>query len=80
MKPADEVSAMFDLVGFESAGSLVSVSPIDGQPIGRVTVGDPDHACARAAEAFREWRTVPAPRRGELVRLLGAKPSRSSPG
>ena len=26
---------------------------------------------ARSAEAFQEWRKVPAPRRGELVRLLG---------
>jgi aldehyde dehydrogenase (NAD+) len=34
-------------------------------------VGDPDLACARASEAFQSWRGVPAPRRGELVRLLG---------
>ena len=27
--------------------------------------------CERAQEAFLQWRTVPAPRRGELVRLLG---------
>jgi aldehyde dehydrogenase (NAD+) len=34
-------------------------------------VGDADVAAARAAEAFLHWRRVPAPRRGELVRLLG---------
>jgi aldehyde dehydrogenase (NAD+) len=28
-------------------------------------------ACERAHAAFLQWRTVPAPRRGELVRLLG---------
>src|SRR5205085_7939008 len=36
-----------------------------------VPVCDPDTICARAADAFLVWRTVPAPRRGELVRLLG---------
>jgi len=36
-----------------------------------VTNGDPAAAVTRAAQAFMEWRTVPAPRRGELVRLLG---------
>jgi aldehyde dehydrogenase (NAD+) len=34
-------------------------------------VGDPSSAAASAAAAFGAWRTVPAPRRGELVRLLG---------
>ncbi|HJU76787.1 MAG TPA: aldehyde dehydrogenase family protein, partial [Sphingomicrobium sp.] len=53
------------------SGDLVSVSPIDGLEIGRVAIGDPDGACARAADAFLAWRAVPAPRRGELVRLLG---------
>jgi aldehyde dehydrogenase (NAD+) len=71
MSPADEAAQILDLAGFESAGSLVSFSPIDGKPIGRVTIGDPDYAAGRAAEAFLNWRTVPAPRRGELVRILG---------
>ncbi|MFL6784533.1 MAG: aldehyde dehydrogenase family protein, partial [Sphingomicrobium sp.] len=46
-------------------------SPIDGAEIGRLAVGNPAKAAERAAQAFLEWRTVPAPRRGELVRLLG---------
>ena len=36
-----------------------------------MAIGDPAAACARAAAAFLHWRDVPAPRRGELVRLLG---------
>jgi aldehyde dehydrogenase (NAD+) len=71
MSPAEEAARLLELAGVESAGALVSYSPIDGKPIGRVTVGDPDSACARAAAAFFKWREVPAPRRGELVRLLG---------
>jgi aldehyde dehydrogenase (NAD+) len=71
MSPADEAAQVLDLFSVDSGGKLVSTSPIDGKPIGRVTVGDPDFACGRAAEAFLAWREVPAPRRGELVRLLG---------
>ena len=71
MTPAQEVADLLHLFGIESAGGLVSTSPIDGQPIGRVCFGDADRACERAAAAFLRWRTVPPPRRGELVRLLG---------
>jgi aldehyde dehydrogenase (NAD+) len=71
MSPADEAGRILDLFGIHSAGKLVSISPIDGKPIGRVTSGDPDLAAEKAAAAFLEWRNVPPPRRGELVRLLG---------
>jgi aldehyde dehydrogenase (NAD+) len=71
MTPADEAGRVLELAGIESAGSLVSFSPIDGKPIGRVTRGNADLACERAAAAFVRWRAVPAPRRGELVRILG---------
>jgi aldehyde dehydrogenase (NAD+) len=71
MSPAEDTARILDQFGIESGGEMVSFSPIDGRPIGRVAVGDPGAACARAADAFLMWRTVPAPRRGELVRLLG---------
>ena len=79
MTPADDAQQLLDLFGVHSAGKLVSYSPINGAPIGRVTIGDPDHACARAAEAFVEWRSVPPPRRGELVRLLGDQLRQAKP-
>jgi aldehyde dehydrogenase (NAD+) len=71
MTPADEAASILDLAGIDSGGRLASFSPIDGSAIGRVTVGDPGRAAERAARAFLEWRRVPAPRRGELVRVLG---------
>jgi aldehyde dehydrogenase (NAD+) len=71
MSPADDAGQLLELFGVDHAGGLVSHSPIDGAVIGRVTVGDPEQACARAAEAFETWRSVPAPVRGELVRLFG---------
>jgi aldehyde dehydrogenase (NAD+) len=72
MSPAEEVQALLKQLGVSCGGSLPSRSPIDGSVIGSVTEGtDVAAACERAHEAFLEWRSVPAPRRGELVRLLG---------
>jgi aldehyde dehydrogenase (NAD+) len=71
MTPYEEATRILQLAGVDCGGRLVSTSPIDGSVIGRVTVGDPDVACTRATQAFAKWRRVPAPRRGELVRLIG---------
>jgi len=70
-----EARALLDELGVGgSVGDLVSHSPIDGSEIGRVRIAnaaDVAEVCERSAEAFLSWRNVPAPRRGELVRLLG---------
>ncbi|NVJ99846.1 MAG: aldehyde dehydrogenase family protein, partial [Alphaproteobacteria bacterium] len=55
-------------------GDLDVHSPIDGGLMGRVKMDTKESVDAKitaATEAFKKWRTVPAPRRGELVRLLG---------
>jgi len=55
-------------------GDIAVDSPIDGRRIGLVKSDSPaaiDAKIARADAAFYYWRTVPAPRRGELVRVLG---------
>jgi aldehyde dehydrogenase (NAD+) len=55
-------------------GELVARSPIDGAVIGQLVPTSPqevDAAVSRAASTFLRWRLVPAPKRGELVRLLG---------
>jgi len=54
-------------------GALIVRTPIDGSAIARLAPTPPaavDAAVAEADAAFRLWREVPAPRRGELVRLL----------
>jgi len=74
MSPADEARDLLAQLGVNSGGSLISHSPIDGQPIGSVAEASPADvatACERTQQAFLTWRTVPAPRRGELVRLIG---------
>src|SRR6202046_4122658 len=57
-----------------SQGELIVRTPITGQVIARVattTESSGREAIPAAHEAFLEWRNVPAPRRGELVRVLG---------
>src|SRR5688572_5049579 len=70
---ADEARELLAQLGVASDGSLVSRSPIDGQKIGSVaeaSAAEVTGACDRGQQAFLAWRTVPAPRRGELVRLI----------
>src|SRR5271154_2072561 len=55
-------------------GDHVVRSPIDGAELGRVAYDDAksiDAKITSAVKAFHDWRDVPAPRRGELVRLFG---------
>ena len=56
------------------AGDLPVDTPIDGSRIGSFATATPaeiDAALTQVQEAFLLWRAVPAPRRGELVRLFG---------
>ena len=58
----------------DDSGTLEIQSPIDGSNIGRLkehTDGDVADVASKAHAAFLEWRKVPAPVRGEFVRLLG---------
>ena len=62
-----------DIARCEGRG-LEPRSPIDGQPTVGLRVTTQDDASGileRANAAFRDWRIVPAPVRGELVRRLG---------
>ncbi|HMS21533.1 aldehyde dehydrogenase family protein [uncultured Sphingorhabdus sp.] len=55
-------------------GDLPVCTPIDGSEIASVTTAttaEIDLALSSAQSAFLKWRTVPAPRRGELVRCFG---------
>lgn len=53
---------------------LESISPVDGRVIASVhqaSEEDYEKVVAKAGEAFKTWRMVPAPRRGEIVRQIG---------
>jgi len=53
---------------------LVSINPASGEPIASVrqaTAEDYERVIEESENAFRSWRGVPAPKRGEVVRQLG---------
>ena len=55
---------------------LKSYSPVDGKHLGDVTMATADDynkVVEKAQSAFNEWRKVPAPQRGEVVRQLSNK-------
>jgi len=76
--PADEAARLLDSLGVKrqrfASGAREVRSPITGEIIGRLkdqTPREVGRAIEGAQEAFRAWRKLPPPRRGELVRLLG---------
>ena len=57
-------------------GELKVVSPVDGKLIATVyqaSVQDYNQMIEKAKEAFKYWRTVTAPKRGEIVRQIGLR-------
>jgi len=59
-----------------SGDKITSYSPVDGKAIGEVTMADDqayNKVITAAQDAFKEWRLVPAPQRGEVVRQIGLK-------
>ncbi|TDH38427.1 aldehyde dehydrogenase family protein [Pseudohoeflea suaedae] len=73
-----ETGAILDKLGVPrsawTGGDMASFSPVTGEEIARLPAmssGNCGAAIDSAETAFKAWRKVPAPRRGELVRLLG---------
>ena len=57
-----------------NAGVLSSVNPANGDVIANVyqcSKDDYEHVIIESEGAFKEWRMVPAPIRGQLVREMG---------
>src|ERR1700757_1039915 len=75
IKPAN-AGCSTGTVHFASGEEIESYSPVDGKLIASVKAAsraDYDKAMKAATEAFLYWRTVPAPKRGEIVRQFGDK-------
>ena len=72
LKPG--TSTGLDFWQTDTARTIDSISPADGQLIACVTEttrADYDRVIGTAQAAFVQWRQVPAPRRGEIVRQMG---------
>ncbi len=73
-----EISTLLEELGVDVAAhegqGIVARSPIDGAVLARLAAEPPARVTVRmdrAQAAFLAWRALPAPRRGELVRLFG---------
>jgi aldehyde dehydrogenase (NAD+) len=63
-------------IWFSGGAVMESYSPVDGKLIGKIksaTKTDYDRVIQTASEAFKHWRTIPAPKRGEYVRQYSEK-------
>ena len=61
---------------FSNGDLIESFSPVDGQLIGKIkstTQADYDRLMDTATAAFKSWKMMPAPQRGEIVRQFGDK-------
>ena len=75
MSSANQLLERFAIASFRGSGSAMAIySPIDCQVLATIATSQPNEVQAAidaSVAAFRKWRVVPAPRRGELVRRLG---------
>ncbi|NND35980.1 MAG: aldehyde dehydrogenase family protein [Gammaproteobacteria bacterium] len=74
MQQADWLKSIGADLASRPGPTLEVRSPIDGEIIATVRSDTQESAAAairRSHDAFQAWRDVPAPRRGELIRLLG---------
>ena len=61
---------------FANGDPIASFSPVDGKLIAKVNTTSPEdfeRVMSTATDAFKHWRTIPAPQRGEVVRQFGDK-------
>ncbi|MCI5082950.1 MAG: aldehyde dehydrogenase family protein [Saprospiraceae bacterium] len=71
---ANNAGTSTGLESMDSGKYIESYSPVDGKLIGKVSETTPEQYEAvikKAQEAFKTWRTIPAPKRGDIVRQYG---------
>ena len=73
IEPLNSGACYGDWIASPSGSELESINPATGEPLAKVMMaGLPDYECvvARAGEAFLDWRMIPAPKRGGIVREI----------
>ncbi len=61
---------------FSNGEIIESYSPVDGKLVGKVKIStkdDYENVIKATNEAFKKWKVIPAPQRGEIVRQFGEK-------
>src|SRR5262249_33279402 len=73
IEPVNSGACHGDWIANPSGREMQSISPATGEPIAKVKLAGPadyEAVMSRASEAFHEWRMIPAPKRGDLVREM----------
>jgi aldehyde dehydrogenase (NAD+) len=76
IEPVNSGVCYGDWIPDPSGGELESLNPSTGAPLAKVKMAGPadyEYVMARAGEAFLDWRMVPAPKRGEIVREIAVE-------
>ena len=76
IEPLNSGACYGDWIATPSGGELESINPATGETLARVkmaSLADYETVMARASEAFLEWRMVPAPKRGDMVREIAVE-------
>ena len=74
IEPVNSGACFGDWVARPSGGETESLNPATGEPLAKIAragLADYEYVVQRAQEAFLDWRMVPAPKRGEVVREIG---------
>ena len=80
VEPLNSGACYGDWIAEPSGGELESLNPATGELLAKIRMAGPaDYECVmdHAAKAFLEWRMVPAPKRGEIVREIADRIARA---
>jgi aldehyde dehydrogenase (NAD+) len=76
IEPLNSGASYGEWIPNPSGAELASLNPSTGETLARILQAGPadyEYVVARAAEAFLDWRMIPAPKRGEIVREIGVE-------
>ena len=74
IEPLNSGACYGDWTPNPSGSELTSFNPSTGEPLARILqagIDDYEHVVSTASTAFLDWRMVPAPKRGDIVREIG---------
>ena len=74
IEPVNSGACWGEWIAAPSGAELASINPATGEELARIRMAaeeDYDEVVWRAAQTFKEWRMLPAPKRGQIVREIG---------
>jgi aldehyde dehydrogenase (NAD+) len=74
IEPLNSGACFGDWIANPSGAELTSMNPATDEPLAKVKMAgasDYEQVISQASEAFRDWRMLPAPKRGDIVREIG---------